>query len=116
MSDSQTREQTARATHLYLIFCPSVEGETLYFRDVRAQLPMHRGALDAEKDALVPRGPSRVPRAAVGALVVARFLDEGENLALVSVGCRFGRHGEAGAGRGELKVDRVGVPRCTRVA
>ena len=91
-------ERRRDATHLDLVLCPGVEGETLYFRDVGSQFPVHRGALDAEKDALVPRGPSRVPRAAVGAVVVARFLDEGEDLALVSLGGCLGRHGGAGPG------------------
>ena len=105
--DHSERERRRDATHLDLVLCPGVEGETLYFRDVGPQFPVHRGALDAEKDALVPRGPSRVPRAAVGAVVVARFLDEGEDLALVSLGGCLGRHGGAGPG---CACDRVGVP------
>jgi len=68
---------------------PRVEGDALDLGDVGADLAVHRRALDAEEDALVPRGPPRVAGLAVGALVVAGLLEEDEELSLMALGGRL---------------------------
>lgn len=86
------REGSERA-HLDLFSGPGVQGEALDLADVGAEFSVHGSALDAEKDAVVPCCPAGVPSAAVCALVVSGFLDEGEDLPLVALCGGFGRHG-----------------------